>query len=149
MALWADGLVSQPDPMQNGLPMPGFAGRVYLFGPHLGQPLEARGPITVYLYDSLAPREGKPTPREMWNIDPDSLKKVLKKDGLGWGYNLWLPWSTYSADLKQVYLIVQYRNPEGRDAWSSAMPLALAGNGSGPKSPSRLHISSTHKESAK
>lgn len=124
--LWADGLVVHPDPMRNGLPTPGFAGRVYLFGQDMAEPLAADGMVSVHLYEGDTSK-----PKEVWNIPVAELQKVLKKDGLGWGYNLWLPWYTYRPEARKVTLVVQHRSKEGKDVWSGAAALAV-NTGEGP-----------------
>jgi hypothetical protein len=136
MALWADGVDVQPDPARGGVPTPGLAGRIFLFGKAM-EGLEAEGTMTIYLYDDAQPPSDKPVPREMWNLDPVSLQRVLKKDGLGWGYTLWLPWSSYRPEVRKVTLVAHYRTLQGRDVWSGAMSLTVS-DGTGPKLPSQL-----------
>ncbi len=145
MPLWADGIVVQTDPMRRGLPTPGLAARVYLFGGQLGEPLLAEGSLIVYQYDDLQPVTDPQVPREIWNLDKASLEKLLKKDALGWGYNLWLPWSNYHPDIKRVMLVVCYRPEKGVEAWSGQHVLPLTSNepgpiALGPKNPSHLNV---------
>jgi hypothetical protein len=125
VALWADGAVVQPDPARGGIPTPGLAGRVYLFGPDMGEPLEGEGMLMVYLYDDAQPPADQPVPREIWTIDHDNLARIFKKDGLGWGYNLWLPWANYRPDIRKVTLVVQYKSPQGKGAWSGTTVLGM------------------------
>jgi hypothetical protein len=122
-ALWADGIVVQPDPELNGTPWPGIAGRVYLLGPTDGNPLKADGIMTVSLYDDLQDDHSKP--REQWNIDSLTLQTCVKKDVAGWGYNLWLPWRTFHPMVKRVELRVQYTPVDGSPAWSNPAPIVL------------------------
>ncbi len=143
MPLWADGIAVQSDPMQGGRPVPGLAARVYLFGPDLGQPLVADGTLIVYQYDDLQPPSDDQLPREVWTLDKASLEKLLKKDALGWGYNLWLPWSSYNPAIRKVGLVICYRPEKGMDAWSGQHILPLRGenpgpSAAGPKRPSSL-----------
>jgi hypothetical protein len=142
VALWADGVVVQPDPMRGGAPTPGLAARLYLFGDQLGQPLAADGSLTVYLYDDTQPATDPPVPREVWNIDAENLQRVLRKDALGWGYNLWIPWSNYRPDIRKISLVVQYKSAQGKDAWSGATVLAL-NNADGGKTLSRAEAALT------
>ncbi len=125
VTIWADGIVAHPDPARGGLPTPGLAGRVYLFGHNKGEPVAAEGGLCVHLYDDAQPPSDQPAPREVWNIDQENLNLVLTKDLLGWGYNLWLPWSNYRADIRKVTLVVQYKANTGREVWSSTMVLGV------------------------
>lgn len=130
MTLWAGGIVVQPDPLRGGIPSPGVAGRIYLFGAELGTPLRADGSLIVHLYDDSTPESGPKVPREVWTVDAANLQRVQKKDGLGWGYNLWLPWSTYEPSIQRVHLVVCYKPVKGSDAWSSSTTLQVGGSDS-------------------
>jgi hypothetical protein len=136
VALWADGIDVQPDPMCGGRPTPGLAGRVFLFDAQMSG-VEADGMVSVYLYDDAQPPTDQPLPREVWNIDPMSLQRVLKKDGLGWGYSLWLPWSNYRPEIRNVTLVVRYQSSQGKELWSGAMTAAMR-DAAGIKTPSQL-----------
>ena len=139
LALWADGVVVQPDPQRHGTPTPGFSARVYLFGPDLAEPVATDGTLTILLYDEPMGQVGKPAvPREVWKIDAASLERVLKKDGLGWGYSLWVPWTTYAPDVRRVRLVVKHEAPNGRETWGGSMAMTV-GDGTRPRPPSRLH----------
>ncbi|HMP02320.1 MAG TPA: hypothetical protein PKC45_07450 [Gemmatales bacterium] len=117
VALWGDGVVMQPDPGRNGQITPGFNGKVYLIDGQKGQALGADGHLVVSLFDTSDPT-GQ-TPREVWEIDPVNLKKVCRKDGVGWGYALWLPWTTAHLPMQHVTLVVKYRPASGREVWST------------------------------
>jgi hypothetical protein len=146
MALWADGVVVQPDPMRGYSPTPGFAGRIYLFGQDLHEPLVANGSLLVYLYDDLQPPANPLLPREVWQLDPASLGKLLKKDALGCGYNLWLPWSNCHPDIRKVTLMVCYRPENGTDVWSGHHVLPL--HSEGPKLTAAGHKKWTNLETS-
>jgi hypothetical protein len=135
LALWGDGIVVHPDPMNGGVPTPGFAARVYLLGQNLGQPLAGDGTLSAYLYDGGEPLSDKAVPREIWNIDPVNLQRLLARDALGWGYNLWLPWRTYRPEVSQVRLVVKYQPPQGRPAWSSSTDYAVRHSVGAPTAP--------------
>jgi hypothetical protein len=125
MALWADGLIVQPDPTTNGTPTPGLAARICLLGHDLSKPLAGDGALTAYLYDARAPLSDKAIPREIWNIDSANLQQVLGKDALGWGYDLWLPWRTYRPEITQVRLVVKFQARNGKVTWSSSTDYAV------------------------
>lgn len=117
IAMWSDGVVVQADPSQDGKATPGFNGKVYLLDGRSGQAHGAAGRLIISLYDASGP-PGQP-PREVWEIDPETLKRVARKDGVGWGYALWLPWSTADATIHNVTLVVQYKPHRGQDVWSN------------------------------
>ncbi len=128
-AIWADGVVTQADPSQGGKPTPGFSGRIYLLSPGLGETLAANGRIVIFLYDDAQPPTTEPIPRERWEIDEINLAKVLKKDAVGWGYNVWLPWTTIRSDVRNITLVVHYRPNNGQELYSSPLSMRVNANG--------------------
>ena len=106
-ATWSNKVAVAPDTVHGGTPVPGLVGRAYLFGPD-GVPTVGDGQLTVDLYDST-PREGahEPTMLERWIIDPETLKKFVKRDRFGEGYTLFLPWGTYRPEITRVYMTVR------------------------------------------
>lgn len=139
MALWADGLVVQADPFRNGIRTPGFSARVHLFGKDLGEPLAADGTLMVQLYDTTHPTSGMQPPLEVWNIDEANLEQLGKKAGLGWGYNLWVPWTTYRPEIHRVSLVVKYQPHRGIPAFSGHSELTV-NDGSAVRPPSQLEV---------
>jgi hypothetical protein len=146
LALWGDGLAVHPDPKNGGVPTPGFAARVYLLGQNVGQPLAGDGTLSAFLYDGAEPLSDKAVPREIWNIDPVNLQRLLARDALGWGYNLWLPWRTYKPEVSQVRLVVKYQPAQGGPAWSSSTdyavhrPMALPPTAPGPHAGAQAQV---------
>lgn len=138
-ALWADGVDIRSDPMQNGAPTPGFAGRVYLFGADSKQAFAAEGTLSVQLFDDAQPTTQPQLPREVWNIDEFALPKVFTKDGLGWGYNLWLPWNNYQAAINKVALVVVYKPKNGKQIWGGSTILTINKDGK-PRPAERLRV---------
>jgi hypothetical protein len=127
LVLWGDGVVTQPDPAHNGVLTPGLAARVYLVGNDLTRMLVGDGSLAVLLYDGDKPLSENAVPKEVWNIKPDSLESVLSKDALGYGYNLWLPWSSYRQDIRHVRLVAKYQSKQGAIAYSNATDYAVRG----------------------
>jgi hypothetical protein len=142
MALWAEGIVEHPDPMNDGTPTPGFAARIYLLGPGASEPLAADGALSVRLFRAGTPLGEKSVPLEVWNIDQANLDRVLTKDGLGWGYDLWLPWRTNRPDLQQARLIVQYTSNQGKTVWSSSTDLPVGRKGKNHRAPAEIQVRS-------
>jgi hypothetical protein len=114
LTTWEPQVVWAPDPVHNGTPSPTLVGRVYLFGPDLGFPMTGDGSLAVELYAGA--QSGEPAALvETWNIDAESLKKFLRRDAIGWGYTLNLPWGSYRPELTRVRLKVRYE-PSGEGA---------------------------------
>lgn len=109
---WYPEVVTTPDPAHGGTPVRGIAGRVYLFGREVRAPLTADGAMVVDLYDESAgatrPKEGPRLPLEEWRFDRDTLKRLLKQDAVGWGYTVFLPWSTYKPEITHVRLTIRF-----------------------------------------
>ena len=124
VTMWAEGIVEQPD-RQTGALMPGFSGRVYLFSINQTAPLGADGAMRVCLFDCNDPRGASAPALEIWELRDVDIKQMLKKDGVGWGYNLWLPWSTYRPDISRVAIRMQYVPKIGMPIWSGTSEIAI------------------------
>ena len=108
-AIWNGQLSATRDTVNNGAELRGLIGRLYLFGEEVGFPLNAEGTVTVDLYDiTPANTQGKPKMLERWEIDKDTLKRLGRKDTIGWGYTLFLPWSTYRPDITRVQMQARF-----------------------------------------
>jgi hypothetical protein len=111
---WVPHLVQAPDTLHGGTPTPGLAGRLYLYGPDMGVPMVGIGGLLVCAYDETHVAEGaEPVQKKVWYIDPKSLHRCLKKDAIGWGYSLFLPWSEYCPAMSQVTLRILFEKPDG------------------------------------
>jgi hypothetical protein len=109
MAWWERQVHFTPDPLNNGQLTPGLAGRFYLFGPKVGHPMECEGRLTIDLYDDGPVEAGAPSKKlEQWQFDANSLKKLLRRDNVGWGYTVFLPWASYRPDITKVRLMVRF-----------------------------------------
>jgi hypothetical protein len=118
VATWNKEVVFAPDPANGGRPTPGLTGRLYLFGPQVDFPLVGKGTLKVELYRIDAPADGSPADvqtklLEEWRIDKDTLSRLLRKDTIGWGYSLFLPWGTYKPEINHVRLKVCYDPGDG------------------------------------
>jgi hypothetical protein len=127
LALWQPEVRFAADPTRNGAMIPGLAGRVYLFGPDIAFPVTGDGGMIIDLYDESA---GQPVQLEQWRFDPVTLQRLLRRDIIGWGYTLFLPWSTYKPEISKVHLKLRYDPAHGSPlfAESSAMTLNRAGS---------------------
>jgi hypothetical protein len=110
---WSNKVEYAADPTKGGVPGPGLAGRMYLFGPGMDYPMLGDGSLTVDLYDDgpAAPAGGQLI--EEWRIDKDTLKRLVKKDIVGTGYTLFLPWGTCKPEVTKVHLAVRYDPANG------------------------------------
>src|SRR5262249_19841415 len=55
----------------------------------------------------------------------DTLRRLLKKDRIGWGYTLFLPWSTYRPEVTQVRLRVCYQPAQGSPIYAAESSTSL------------------------
>src|SRR5439155_4906861 len=108
--------------VRGGTPGPGLAGRVYLFGPEIKFPLTGDGGLEVLLSDETS---GELVQKEAWMIDADTLKKLLRRDQIGWGYTVFLPWTTYRPEITKVRLKVCYLPAHGTPLYSE-VPVTIA-----------------------
>jgi hypothetical protein len=128
---WQHDVLYTPDPARGGISAPGLAGRLYLFGPEIDYPLAADGSVVVDLYD-LTQNPSAPVILERWNIDKDTLKRLGKKDAIGWGYTLFLPWGSFRPDITRVLLKVRYDALKGTALYADGAPMTLANPGAPP-----------------
>jgi hypothetical protein len=119
---WNNQVVYTQDPANNGRTIPGLAGRVYLFGPKIDFPMTGDGSAVVDLYDLS---HDQPVLLEQWRFDPENLSRLLRRDAIGWGYTLFLPWGTYRPDITRVQLKVCYQPPKGAPLYAEGSPLTL------------------------
>jgi hypothetical protein len=122
---WTNRVAFAPDTVHGGTPQPGLTGRLYLFGETMGYPLVGDGGLVVDLFDD-APN-GPPGGQhiEQWKIDPATLKRLLRKDTIGQGYTLFLPWATYRPEIKAIHLAVMYQPAQGSPIYAPSGPLTL------------------------
>jgi hypothetical protein len=146
VAWWQPHVVFAPDPARNGVSAPGLAGRLYLFGQEVGFPMVGDGSVVVDLYDETNCPAGRPAGQapgppagqagaqpvlqEEWRIDPVTLKRLLRRDRIGWGYTLFLPWGRYRPDLTRVQLRVRYVPDHGSPVFAEPTSVNLSADGS-------------------
>lgn len=120
---WQPRVMVTADVVHSGLPLPGLAGRLYLFGADDGCPLTCDGAVRVELYDARTPQQKL---LETWDIDSEKMQLLVRRDVIGWGYTLFLPWSTYDPAINQVQMKVCFTTKNGRKLYSPTSPLRLA-----------------------
>ena len=125
-AAWNNKVIYAPDPTHGGDPVPGLMARLWLFGPDTKDPLTVDGEFFIGAWDmSPKPTGGQPVLLEVWHIDPEAARKFRRQDFVGEGYTLFLPWSKYHVDLKQVNVIARFNGADGRSLVSSPETLTL------------------------
>jgi hypothetical protein len=114
VATWNNQVMFTPDPTHGGNPIPGIAGRMYLFGPKVDFPMTAEGMVVADLFDAAqtGPNQ-QPVLLEEWRIDKDTLKRLLRRDAIGWGYTLFLPWGTYKPDITKIQMKLRFEPVHG------------------------------------
>jgi hypothetical protein len=122
IATWQNHVLFAPDPTRAGEPSPGLAGRLYLFGKQIDFPLTGNGQLVVDLFDESS---GEPVLQEEWRIDAATLDRLLRKDVLGWGYTLFLPWKNYRPEICKVRMRCRYEPAKGSPLFCEA-PVTLA-----------------------
>jgi hypothetical protein len=130
---WESKVRFLEDIVHGGRPTPGIAGDLYLFSGNDAL-VQADGIIQVELFDvsQLPPGQRPDRALECWRLDKDSLKSCLGKDGLGlWKYTLFLPWSTYRADISKVIMVVSYAPAQGAPVYAPTATVDLQGTTNG------------------
>lgn len=125
VATWRPDIYFVPDPAHGGVERPTLFGRLYLFGPDAGTPMAGDGKLVVDLYEGGVPRGATAAPLEEWQFDPVTFKGLLKRDMLGWGYTVPLPWATYRPDITCVQVKVRYEPAKGAPLFADSTPMAI------------------------
>lgn len=120
---WQPQVVQAADPLRNGSMYPGLAGRLYLFGEDMGFPIICPGKVIVELYDlsqcgvgllpGAPPAPPPQKPLETWEFDPVTLKRLVRKDFIGEGFTLFLPWGTFKPEITRVQLRTRFEPSAG------------------------------------
>jgi hypothetical protein len=133
VATWHNQVVYTPDPTHGGNPTPGLAGRLYLLGPDIAFPVAGDGSLVVDLYnDAPAAAGAAPVLLEEWRIDKDTLRRLLQRDTVGWGYTLFLPWGSYKPEITHVHVQLRYQPLNGAPLYSNSSTMTLASGAHAP-----------------
>jgi hypothetical protein len=120
---WLNRVQYTPDVVNDGLPTPGLVCRLYLFDESESHSLVGDGAVLITLFDDThGPATG---PLEQWYIDSETLKKFLKKDVVGEGYTLFLPWKSCRPEVVKTHLTVKYEPAAGSPLFGPVTPLTL------------------------
>ena len=89
-------------------------------------PLTGEGSLVVYVFDpARADGQGSTVPIEGWRIDKDTLHRLERKDFVGLGYTLFLPWSSYRPDLKSLEVRAQFEPAKGSPIYAQPTTITL------------------------
>jgi hypothetical protein len=107
---WQPRIAHLPDPARGGVPGPGIAGQLFLFGGPKLQFVDADGTLTVDLIDETPRPAGQPGAKaERWQFNKDMLLKMRTTDEtFGRSYVLFLPWPAYRPDVTRVRIAARY-----------------------------------------
>jgi hypothetical protein len=122
---WRNRIAYLPDPAKNGVPGPGLAGQMFLFGGPKLQFAEADGTLTVDVVDVTPRPAGQaPAAAERWQFDKHMLKNLRTVDEtFGKSYVLFLPWPAYTPDVTKVKITARYDSESGHPLF--AMPTVV------------------------
>lgn len=123
---WKSEVTFTPDPTRGGAPAPGIAGRLYLFGPRMDFPFACEGSVTVDLFAEGAGPDGQPALIEEWRLDPVTLKRLLVRDFVGWGYTIFLPLSNYHPEGLRGHLRTRFEPAAGTPLYTENSPTTFA-----------------------
>jgi hypothetical protein len=125
---WQNWIGSGPDPANGGRPTPILPGRLYLFGPVMGHPMVGDGGLRVEVFDETSGVVA-PTPAFTWDIEAKDMPKLLKRDMIGMGYTLLLPWPSYHSSMNKLRVRTAYLPPGALPIYSENVVTLDVGNG--------------------
>jgi hypothetical protein len=133
--IWKNQVLTGVDPLNNGAPMAGLSCRVFLFGPDEKDYLLAQGKLVIELYATLPEQpQAPPTSMGRWEIGKEILNSAcLRKDSLGLGYTLNLPWEKYRPDIRQLQMRTRYEPEKGLPTYAESMVTLNSGPEATPK----------------
>jgi len=113
-----NSVIQVSDSANEGAPLRGLKGRLYLFGNEAATPITCEGDLWVDLYDDRPTLTGGPPKRlERWQFPKEVMDRLLRKDLIGWGYTIFLPWvNTYRPDITLVHFHVGFQPHNARAA---------------------------------
>jgi hypothetical protein len=114
LSRWDNRVKMVEDTVNRGSAVPVLAGVLYLFNDQTHSCVDARGSVVVQLHDITHVAAGKPAEKMAeWRFDAERLRMLKRKDRIGEGYVLALPWYEYRPDIKEVRLQICYLPEKG------------------------------------
>ena len=102
------GFPNDQSGLTEGKPVPTIGGRVYLFPMDLSTPVLSDGTLMVYLYNDMPDARERDVVLEEWVFSTKKLRELQRRDPIGWGYTVLLPWTTYSPEITKIRLKVRF-----------------------------------------
>lgn len=126
MTIWDPRLGTLSDPTRDGATLSGLVGQVFMLTPK-DQPAEARGDLSVVLYDTTPRPAGQPErPGEMYHLTQETLVNLRTKDErFGLFYAMFLPWPAEWTDVTHVKVMAGYQPPGGTAIQAREVPVQL------------------------
>ena len=129
MVAWRNSVGLGPDPINGGRTQPILVGRMYLFDSKIDYPQLAQGGLKVELFDeSRGVCNGVP-PLENWVFNAEDMPNLMRKDPLGIGYTLLLPWGTFRPDITKIKMRTCYTPTGGLPVYTENVVTLDIGNG--------------------
>jgi len=126
LSRWDHRVKMVEDTVNRGSVVPVLAGVVYLFNDQSHSCVDARGWVAVQLQDITHIASGKPAEKMAeWRFDAERLRLLKRKDPLGEGYTLVLPWYEYRPEIKEVRLQICYVPEKGTPRYSEPQNVTL------------------------
>lgn len=114
VSAWENKVTYAPDTSRGGAVFPGLNCRVYLFGPDMAVPIVGDGMLRVTFHEASRKSgsgEGKIT--DIVDISPESLRLFVKRDFVGDGYTIFIPWFNYRPEISDVFILLEYHAANG------------------------------------
>ncbi len=77
------------------------------------------------LYEGAVAPGAAAAPLEEFRYDAVSLRKLLRRDAIGWGYTVPFMWSTYRPDITHVQMKVRYEPTQGTTLYADSASMAI------------------------
>jgi hypothetical protein len=123
---WDNGVRETCDTVNGGDKLRGLSGRLYLLDDQCHF-VSDEATVIADLFDDRPLATGNPPVHlEQWVIPPEVFKMLLRKDGVGWGYTLFLPWmNSYRPEITQVHLRICHKDANGTPMYTVSSTINL------------------------
>ena len=124
LTVWDCRVKMIEDHENDGMQRPGLVGRLVLLSGSTFA--EANGGVIVTVVDLTHPEPDKaPEKLGEWKFSAEALKQLRRRDPLGDGYTLFLPWPNYTPATKEVEVRLCYVPEKGARRYSTPNRLHL------------------------
>ncbi len=124
--IWDNRIRLANDTEHGGTPYPVLAGRMFLFNEATKQPLTVTGDVICDIYNATNPNPtGDDAKPYRVTLTKDKLPLLLRKDMVGEGFTIVLPWFSYRPDITKVKLQLQFKPENGSPVYADPALLTL------------------------